>query len=519
VSGIHRLVQTMQILEQLADAADVMLQAQREFDFSRIKELVEKNTTLRPQLTAAMDALRTYQPESEEERELLGLSTHLLKRIREGDRIFTIWRGNLEMKRALGSKMASQAVNNMEFLADSPPWDVLRGRFDGVPAVVVAAGPSLDKNFHLLEQIKDKALIITMNRCARVFQKAGLVPHLLLATDGSSILPDTHLAGVGTDVLKNLICRFSVHPKMKQIERERTFLFTDGSAHEAGINERLGKATVPIGGGSVAHSCFQAAFHLGCDPIVVIGQDLAYSGDRLYSSTDVDNDARLLMTNDGTVAAITGGRRTDGEARGDGVSTGFKLRDIEGWDGQTVQTNRGFARHIEYFEALIDLNMSGRTIINATEGGANIQGMTNIPLADVIAEHMTETQPDFFVQIREVHEAYQPTLSEAEVAAEVRKLSQSMTRLERLARDCRKLVKSPRRDAKMVKRVKKSHVELRTAYEEVEFLVQDVYLGIKSTREVPSDQWALLEQEFDSIQKASKILLPGCKQALAELAL
>jgi hypothetical protein len=517
VSGIPHLVQTMQILEQLAEAADEMLQVQRDFEFARIKELVEKNTALRPQLAAAMTHLRGYEPQSEEERELVSLSAHLLKRIREGDRVFTIWRGNLEMMRSLGSKMASQALKNMTYLSDAPPWDVLRGLFEGVPAVVVAAGPSLDKNFHLLEQISDKALIITMNRCAHVFHKAGLVPHLLLATDGSTILPDTHLAGIGAETLKNLICRFSVHPKMKQIERERTFLFTDGSAHERGIYQRLGKGTLPIGGGSVAHSCFQAAFHLGCDPIVIIGQDLAYSGDRLYSSTDVDSDARLLTTEDGKVAAITGGRLSGGGARGAGVSTGFKLRDIDGWDGTTVQTNRGFTRHIEYFEALIDLNMSERTIINATEGGANIRGMTNTPLADVIAEHMTETQPDLFARIREAHESYQPDRSEAETASEIRKLAQAMTRLERLARDCRKLVKSPRRDAKMVKRVKKSHVQLRVAYEEVEFLIQDIYLGIKSKREVPSDQWALLEQEFDSIQKASKVLLPACKEAVAEL--
>ncbi|MGB0589243.1 MAG: motility associated factor glycosyltransferase family protein [Myxococcota bacterium] len=517
MSGIPHLIQTMQILEQLAEAADEMVQVQRNFEFERIKELVEKNTSLRPQLAAATAQLRDYQPQTEEERELLGLSTHLLKRIREGDRVFTIWRGNLEMMRALGSKMASQAVQNMASLAASPPWDLLRDRFQGVPAVVVAAGPSLDKNFHLIEQIKDKALIVTMNRCARVFQKAGIVPHLLLATDGSTILPDTHLAGVGTDILKNLLCRFSVHPKMQHIERERTFLFSDGSSHEHGLYERLGKATLPIGGGSVAHSCFQAAYHLGCDPIVIIGQDLAYSNDRIYSSSDIDSDARLLTTEDGKVAAITGGRLTDGGARGDGVSTGFKLRDIEGWDGSIVQTNRGFARHIEYFEALIDLNMSGRTIINATEGGANIRGMANIPFADAIAEHMTETQPDFFTTIREIHEAYEPDLNEAEVKAEVRKLSQAMTRLEKLARDCRKLVKSPRRDAKMVKRVKKNHVQLRAAYEEVEFLVRDVYFGIKSKRGVPSDQWALLEQEFDSIQKATKVLLPACREAVAGL--
>ena len=517
MSGTQHLIESMQILEELALAADELREVHAAFDFTRIKELVERNTELRPRLAIANERLRSFVPQSDQERELIGYVPALLKRITEGDRLFTIWRGNLEMMRKLGTKMATQAVSNMAGLSASPPWDVLQGRFAGVPAVVVAAGPSLDKNWHLIEGIRDKALIITMNRCATLFQKAGFAPHILLATDGSDVVPNTHLSGVGKDVLKNLFCRFSVHPNMKHVERERTFLFTDGAAHEVGLYDRLEKPTKPIGGGSVAHSCFQTAFHLGCDPIVIIGQDLAYAGDRLYSAKDVDSDARLLTTDDGKVAAITGGRRVDGAARGDGVSSGFAIREIEGWDGTPVMSNRGFVRHIEFFEALIELNMSDRTIINATEGGANIGGMINRPLSEVIDEYMTETQPNFFEIIKELHDAYVPPVSEQEAAAEILKLSQVMTRLERLSRELRKLVKGPRRDAKMVKKVKKSHVELKKAYEEVEFLVRDVYLSIKSQREVPEDQWKLLEQEFDSIFQATKKLLPACRAAVAEL--
>ena len=507
----------MQILEELAGVAEEMCKVQGSFDFVRIKELVEQTSELRPRLAAATEHLRSYVPQSDEEKELLSYAPGLLETIKEGDRLFTIWRGNLEMMRKLGSKMASQAVKNLTFLAEEPPWDILADQFKGVPAVVVAAGPSLDKNFHLLEGIADKALIISMNRCAKLFQEAGFAPHLLLATDGSDILPDTHLKGVGTDVLKNLMCRFSVHPKMKQVPRERTFLFTDGASHEYGIYERLGKSTKPIGGGSVAHSCLQTAFHLGCEPIVIIGQDLAYSNNRIYSAMDVDSDARLMTTEDGKHAAITGGRRADGQARGEGFSTGFSLREIEGWDGNPVQTNRGFARHIEYFEALVRINMQGRLIINATEGGANIEGMVNRPLAEVIDEYMTEVQPNFFERIEALHQGYVPDKSQSESESEIRTLSQAMTRLERLARDCRKLVKGPRRDAKMVKRVKKNHAELKKAFEKVEFLVRDVYLSIKSKRPIPDDQWELLEQEFDSIHQATKLLLPACREAVSEL--
>ena len=209
MSGTQHLIQSIQILERLADVADELIAVQRQFDFERVKELVEENAELRPQLAAVTEQLKHYQPQTDDERELLGFVAPLLKRIKEGDRVFTIWRGNLEMMRFLGSKMASQAIRNLAFLSHVPTWDILKDSFEGVPAVVVSAGPSLDKNFHLLEGIRDRAVIITMNRCAKLFQGAGYAPHLLLATDGSALLPETHLAGVGPDILKNLFCRFS----------------------------------------------------------------------------------------------------------------------------------------------------------------------------------------------------------------------------------------------------------------------------------------------------------------------
>lgn len=517
MSGTQHLIQAVDILRQLAEHSEEMLVAQREFDFAKIKELCTKNAELRPTLSGAVAHLKAYRPESDEERELIELTGPLLKKIRSSDRVFTVWRGNLEMMRVLGAKMAGQAFLNVESLAQSPTFDILKGAFEGVPAVVVSAGPSLDKNFHLLEGIKDRALIITMNRCAKVFQKAELKPHILLATDGHRLLPEHHLGGVGTEVLENLMCRFSVHPLMRQVPRGRTFLFTDGSAHEAGIMNFLGKTTRPIGGGTVAHSCFQTAYYLGCEPIIIIGQDLAYTGDKVYSSQDVDQDKRLLVDDQGNVGAFTGGRRNDGAAMAGDVSGGFELREVPGWDGEPVQTSRGFARHIDYFETLIEINLVGRTLINATEGGAHINGMTNMRLEDAIAAHISDTPHDAFQRIEEIHASYEPALDPDEISAKIRQTTQAMVRLERLARECKKLVQSPRRDGKTVKRVKKKHAVLRETFKAVEFLVRDIYLGFRSQKPIPDDQWELLVQEFESIRQSVKTLLPDCRRAVDEL--
>src|SRR6202012_3618448 len=44
-------------------------------------------------------------------------------------------------------------ANNLGRFATTPPIDVMQNAFAGVPAVLVAAGPSLAKNMHLLKEL------------------------------------------------------------------------------------------------------------------------------------------------------------------------------------------------------------------------------------------------------------------------------------------------------------------------------------------------------------------------------
>ncbi len=36
-------------------------------------------------------------------------------------------------------------------------------------------------------------------------------------------------------------------------------------------------------GGSVAHTCFGLAMHLGCDRVIFVGQDFAFTGDKMHA--------------------------------------------------------------------------------------------------------------------------------------------------------------------------------------------------------------------------------------------
>ncbi|MDP6945260.1 MAG: DUF115 domain-containing protein, partial [Myxococcota bacterium] len=382
------LVTAVQFLTQLAELADRLERAQQSYDYKAIETLCEENRALRPMLGQCLEGLRAQAPRTEEERELVALALPLVRKIRHADKAFTIWQANLDAMRAWSADGAAQSLVNITRLCDTAPVDVLDDRFEGVPAIIVAAGPSLDKNLDLLHEVQDRAVIITMNRCATIFANEGLTPHLLLASDRSADVPDVHLAGVGRDVLQNFVLRPSVHPRTLDAPAARTFLFTDGSAHESGLVEALGHASRPVGGGTVGHSCFLLAYHMGCNPIVVIGQDLAYSGDKAYSSRDLDADTRLVVNEDGALGEV---RRSDGQAKKHGTGTEFQVKTVPGWGGGEVQTSLGFYRFIDFYDVMIQAMREERDLvcINATEGGAHIPGMEERPLREVIDRYMT----------------------------------------------------------------------------------------------------------------------------------
>ncbi len=59
------------------------------------------------------------------------------------------------------------------------------------------------------------------------------------------------------------------------------------------VMDWIERYTEPIGdiqsGGSVATSAFDLLLNLGCDPVILVGQDLAYTGREIHSSGTYHN--------------------------------------------------------------------------------------------------------------------------------------------------------------------------------------------------------------------------------------
>ncbi|MBF0293479.1 MAG: motility associated factor glycosyltransferase family protein [Nitrospinae bacterium] len=270
---------------------------------------------------------------------------------------------NTDTLAILGAEWRKNILENLPAIVKSPPVSSLFGKFAGVPAIIVAAGPSLDKNIRLLSSLANSAIIIAVDTAVRSLLLAGVEPHIVVALD-SQMENYRHLAGVK---LPNSL--YALNPVVNPLivkERRGPMVFTGYTEPlfewvETVIGERGSVRT----GGSVATSAFDLAMKMGCSPVIFIGQDLCYSATATHA--------------DGTMQTAASGLAPGKTA---GVFPAINIF------GEQVLTNHKMESWRRWFELLIP--SSPAPALNATEGGVKIAGAQTVSLAEAVARRFSQ---------------------------------------------------------------------------------------------------------------------------------
>lgn len=225
-----------------------------------------------------------------------------------------------------------------------------------IPIILVAAGPSLAQNVQQLKRAMGKALIVVVSRAAAVVKKAGIEPDLIAvvdSTDATGYLdPDRSDQGYLLAAAEAALddqrtfqgrCIYFSFP-----EEEFPLPFTGGINGEAAS-----------GGASVATSVCHLFLEAGFRHIVLVGQDLAYAADG---------------------SSHSGSKQ---EAEGSQI-----LGETMGINGEIVKTRGDWLKYKQEFELLIEAYPES-TVIDATEGGAYIQGSQVMTLGQAIDLYCT----------------------------------------------------------------------------------------------------------------------------------
>jgi hypothetical protein len=307
----------------------------------------------------------------------------------------------------LGKNFVDAFMQNVPNILRKPGVTALKNLFRERPAVVVAAGPSLEKNLHLLKKAMSKAVIIAVDATLPTLLPAGILPDVLVAIDP---LPENVALFKDNPLLKHVpfICLTQYTPEIVDLYPGPLFL---NMAEQNMVAMWLrpfweDKGSIVCFGGSVAHLGFAAAEYLGCSTIGLVGLDLSF-------------DVKFHAGDTSSLLTEVHGVPFEFKDRAD------KASDIFGEERFTLPTFLGFKtsfeKRITSFRGLV---------INTTEGGLPLVGAANMRLSDFIDEHCNVPELDVRRQIAE--------LADTKVAYNLEGLIEEVTRVRKIMSDIRR---------------------------------------------------------------------------------
>jgi hypothetical protein len=264
---------------------------------------------------------------------------------------------NAAARRALSGRYLLHTLANAPAIARESRAGQLAGLFAGQPAVIAAAGPSLDRNIHDLAPVLDRAIVIGCDTAAWPLLSAGVTPHLVVAVDASEANA-RHLSSFPSGRTA-LVSEGSVHPSALPSFAGRTFFFKVSDHEPWPWLGALGLDRARLDAwGSVATTAFALALEMGCNPIIFIGADFAFTGDRPY--------CRGTSFESIWASWVAGGQTYEQVWRY--LVDRWPASEATGLDGRPVRT----ASHLLAFRDWVAERASARTdrrIVNATGAG------------------------------------------------------------------------------------------------------------------------------------------------------
>ncbi len=302
--------------------------------------------------------------------------------LNQGLREFTR-HGTVLMRSALYlSRISLQnRLENLHAYAASPGLKPLWGRFRSYPAVVVSAGPSLDRNVDRLRSVRGRAVVIAVSTALKIVLSRGIRPDFAVVIDYHSISA-RYFEGVDPALAPPLVCDLKASPASLAVYSGPK-LFGSDPLVDLLLDRASGDKGVLAAGSTVAHTAFDVARRLGCDPIIFVGQDLSYPAGRLHAAGSAITAQQLPETNRFYSLEMKEWEYYLAHRR--------QLSKVPAALGGEVWTCDVFLSYLREFEKMF--RESPQKIVDATEGGALKAGTEVSTLDEAIERHCASPIP------------------------------------------------------------------------------------------------------------------------------
>ncbi len=264
---------------------------------------------------------------------------------------------------AISDTMITNILKNVPKMKGSMLLSRLQKVWDpSIPFIIVGAGPSLNKNVDLLKNVGNKACILCLDTAYMALKERGIRPHIVCTVD---VLKPLEVFGDPDEWDIPMVVIASSRPEILDMAKENLIWCTESNAYTRAIRGAMGgdEGLFPLEYG-VSSMGIATAVSLGANQIVFIGMDLAYSEDKKSHACVVEDDFEK-----------------------------FDHEVVEGYNGGVVYSRGDWLQMKQWIEIIAESDKWGR-YIDATEGGAKIQGMPQMTLEKVIS-YLKEPEEDW----------------------------------------------------------------------------------------------------------------------------
>ncbi|WP_342415802.1 6-hydroxymethylpterin diphosphokinase MptE-like protein [Paenibacillus sp. FSL R10-2782] len=286
-------------------------------------------------------------------------------------------KNKMAVNHAYEKKWALNSMHNFPFILCSSDFlHIGSEQIEGKPVLIVSAGPSLNDEIQHLRHIRENnlAYLFTVGSAVNTLVEHGIHPHGTFSYDPSDYnvnvlqkvvdkridsIPLIFGSTVGKHTLDDYPGRI-MHIIISQDELSMHILRTPEGHKPTIINDAP----------SVAVIALQCMIQMKADPIVLVGQNLAYRDEQYYA---------------------------EGITHAQGVPASADLPRVQGVHGQQVVTRQSFIKMKTEMEFYIS-TAKGTEFINTTREGAAIKGASFQNLEEIIWTRLKDPIEDSWLQ-------------------------------------------------------------------------------------------------------------------------
>ncbi len=288
---------------------------------------------------------------------------------------------------------------NIPNLINETPLIKVKDACKGKTAVIVSAGPTLDRDIEILKKYRDKFVLFTVGTALKTLTEHNIKPDFVCVIESFNSSPQ--LEGVDlSDVY------FITEPYSHGFLRKFNFkkIFSHISANNPvnhlwseicgeDIKEYWSK-------GTVSYTAMNSARILGCSKIILVGQDLAYIEGQCYSKNSVYKDLICTFDKENNKWEI---KAKDFEQFAESLSPypeyqqrveaakrrlanlNSSLYYVKGINGDMIPTESVYAAFVKPLSEFAE-HFNDREYINTSLVGAQIDGFKNMSLEDALKD-------------------------------------------------------------------------------------------------------------------------------------